>query len=252
MIDPLESTIPLPSPQSLARMIDHSLLHPMLTDEEIIKGCDIGVKYKVAAICVKPYAVSIVKRLLEGTDVKVCAVASFPHGNSPVHIKCAEIEWVCKQGASEVDVVVNVAKVLSKDWKYVEDEIASLTKVAHDNGAIIKIIFETDFLREDDLKITLCKICSETKVDFVKTSTGYGFVPAGDGYYWYQGATEHDVRLMRSACASSVKIKAAGAIRTPQRMIRLYVAGAERFGLSATEQIINEYQRLYEYQSFSY
>ncbi|RMG56605.1 MAG: deoxyribose-phosphate aldolase [Bacteroidetes bacterium] len=224
--------------QALAKMIDHSLLHPTMTDAQLREGCALARHYDVASVCIKPYAVKMAVELLAGSDVLVGTVIGFPHGNSSIDIKVAETEAACADGAVEIDMVVNVGKVLSEDWDYVTAEIKSVVEVTHAHGAILKVIFENDFLPEDTYKIRLCEICSDLGVDFVKTSTGYGFVKGADGKYSYQGATEHDVALMRKHSAPSVQVKAAGGVRDLDGLLRVRELGATRLGASATQAIL--------------
>ncbi|NIO20553.1 MAG: deoxyribose-phosphate aldolase [Candidatus Aenigmarchaeota archaeon] len=228
---------------SIAKMIDHSLLHPTLTDEELRKGCQLAMKYNVASVCIKPYAVGSAVELLKGSEVKVGTVVGFPHGSNKTEIKVQEADLACKEGAAEIDMVVNVGKVLSRDWEYVEREIKEVTEIAHNHGAIIKVIFENDFLPDDEFKIKLCEICERAKVDFVKTSTGYGFIKDKDGKYSYKGATDNDLRLMREHCSDAVQVKAAGKVRTLDDAIRVRSLGATRIGASATETILEEAKR---------
>jgi len=136
-------------------------------------GCEIARKHKVATVCVKPYHVQKAKELLNNSSVGVCAVIGFPHGNSSPEIKALETEEVIRNGATEVDMVVNIGKVLSGDWNYVEKEIQTIVQITKKHKAILKVIFENDFLK-DEHKIKLCQICSKLNVEFVKTSTGYG------------------------------------------------------------------------------
>jgi deoxyribose-phosphate aldolase len=226
--------------QELAKMIDHSLLHPTITDEGLKEGCKTARRYGVASVCVKPYAVRQAADLLKRSDVLVCAVVGFPHGNSSVEVKVAETGQVCRDGAREADMVVNIGKVLGGDWSYVEGEIQSVLDACHAHGAILKVIFENDFLPEDRFKIRLCEICSRLETEFVKTSTGYGFVQGPDGKYSYKGATDDDLRLMRKHCAPSVRLKAAGGIRTLDDLMRVKALGATRIGASATAAILDE------------
>lgn len=225
---------------SLAKMIDHSLLHPTMTDEELRKGCELAKKYDVASVCIKPYAVALAHEVLKGTNVKVGTVVGFPHGSNKTEIKVQEAELAIKEGASEIDMVVNIGKVLSQNWDDVERDIKEVTDTVHKHGALIKIIFENDFLPDDGLKIKLCKICNKLGVDFVKTSTGYGFVKEEDGKYSYRGATEHDLRLMRAQCSDAVQVKAAGGIRTLDDAVRVRSLGVTRIGATATEAILEE------------
>lgn len=229
--------------QQLANMIDHSLLHPTMTDEDLRKGCELALAYHVASVCIKPYAVSMATDWLAGSGVLVGTVIGFPQGNSPTTIKVAEAEAVCRDGATEVDMVVNIGKVLGKDWGYVRDDIAEVLAVTDSYDAVLKVIFENDFLPEDSLKIRLCEICSELKVGFVKTSTGYGMVKGADGKYGYQGATEHDLKLMRKHTADHVEIKAAGGVRTLDDLLQVEFWGVTRVGATATVAILTEAQQ---------
>jgi deoxyribose-phosphate aldolase len=225
--------------KSLAKMIDHSLLHPTLTDEAIEQGCRLARRYDVATACVKPYAVQMARSVLSGSDVGVCAVVGFPHGNSTEWIKLKEAEEAIKDGAAEIDVVVNIGKVLGNAWEYVSGEIAAVNHATVDNGAILKVIFENDYL-EDKHIIKLCEICSLHAVAFVKTSTGYGFVKQANGMYNYAGATDHHLRLMRERCPQTIGIKAAGGVRTLDDLLRVRGLGVSRIGATATESILEE------------
>ena len=226
--------------QELAKMIDHSLLHPTMTDAEFKDGCDLARRYHVASVCIKPYAVKDAVKWLEGCDVMVGTVIGFPHGNSAIEIKKMETLQACKDGAVEIDMVINIGKALEKDWDYIQREISEVIRVTNENGAILKVIFENDFIPQDDIKIKLCEICSDLKVGFVKTSTGYGMVKGKDGQYNYQGATEHDLKLMRKHAAPFVEVKAAGGVRTLDDLIQVRSWGVTRVGATATASILND------------
>ncbi|MFY0654565.1 MAG: deoxyribose-phosphate aldolase [Cyclobacteriaceae bacterium] len=226
--------------KELANMIDHSLLHPTMTDEIMLKECAVAKKYDVASVCIKPYAVKMATEALKGSDVLVCTVVGFPQGNSTTEIKVAETIKACEDGATEIDVVVNIGKVLQEDWDYVKTELQEVLKATHKHNGILKVIFENDFLPEDKHKIKLCEICSELGVEFVKTSTGYGFVKGEDSKYSYQGATHDDLRLMRKYSAPEVQIKAAGGVRTLDELLVMRELGATRIGASATTTIMEE------------
>jgi deoxyribose-phosphate aldolase len=225
--------------KSLAKMIDHSLLHPTFTDKIIAEGCKIAKKYNVATACVKPYSTLMAAEILKGSDVGVCAVVTFPHGNSVLSIKIKETEQALKDGATEIDMVVNIGKVLGNDWDYVSNEIKEMNNITVNGKAILKVIFENDYL-EDKHIIRLCEICSENNVAFVKTSTGYGFVKQPDGSYNYKGATDHHLRLMREHSAANVQIKAAGGVRTLDDLLRVREIGITRIGATATETILED------------
>jgi len=236
--------------EQLARMIDHSLLHPTLTDRELDEGCRIAARYGVASVCIKPYAVKRAVELLRGTGVLVGAVIGFPHGNSATEVKRYETEIACRDGAAEIDMVINVGKALGGDWQYVEEDVRAVCDEAHRHGAKVKVIFENDYLAEggaglagDDLKRKLCEVCERAGADWVKTSTGYGFVKRPDGTYSYRGATEHDLELMRAACSPRVQVKAAGGVRDLDGLIRVRDLGATRCGATATAAMLDEYRR---------
>ncbi len=224
----------------IAKMIDHSLLHPTLTDEELQKGCELARHYNVASVCIKPYAVKQAVDWLKGSNVLVGTVIGFPHGNSNIDIKVAETEKACQEGAVEIDMVVNIGKVFQEDWEYVRREIESIKEATRKYNAVLKVIFENDYLTEDKFKIKLCQICSEVKAEFVKTSTGYGFVKGSDGKYSYTGATEYDLKLMRQHSAPEVQIKAAGGVRSLDDLLKVKALGVTRIGASATASILEE------------
>lgn len=229
--------------RDIAKMIDHSLLHPTMTDTEMREGCELAKKYDVASVCIKPYAVKMAAELLSGSDVLVGTVIGFPHGNSTIAIKVAETQQACLDGAVEIDMVVNIGKVLANDWEYIREEIQAVKTACAQQGAILKVIFENDFLPQDSFKIKLCEICTEVKAEFVKTSTGYGFVKGSDGKYSYEGATEHDLRLMLDHVGSGVLVKAAGGVRTLDGLLKVKEMGVARLGASATATIMEDAYR---------
>lgn len=226
--------------KELAKMIDHSLLHPTMTDRELKEGCELAAFYDVASVCIKPYAVKDAVEWLKGTDVMVCTVIGFPHGNSSIEVKAFEAKKAYEEGAVEIDMVVNIGKVLQEEWNYVQEEIGTITELCHKHGAAVKVIFENDYLSDDKYKIRLCTICSEEGVDFVKTSTGYGFIKGNDGKYSYEGATEHDLKLMRKHASPAVQIKAAGGIRSLDDLLRVKSWGVTRIGATATAAILED------------
>jgi len=225
--------------KDLAKMIDHSLLHPTMTDDDVRKGCELARKYDVATACVKPYSIALAKEILAGSDVGVCPVIGFPHGNSSTAIKVKEAEAAAKEGGTEIDMVINIGKALGGDWAYVKSEIAAINDAVVAHGAILKVIFENDYLQEPTI-IKLCEICSEIGVAFVKTSTGYGFVKQPDGMYSYKGATLAHLRLMRQHSAPGVQIKAAGGVRTLDDLLLVRSLGVTRIGATATQAILEE------------
>lgn len=228
-----------PTVNELAKMIDHSLLHPTMSDAEVKAGCELSRDYGVATACVKPYSIRQALDIFAGTDVMACAVIGFPHGNSTTGIKVVEAEAAALAGAREIDMVVNNGKVKSGAWDYVKREIDLINQATVAAGSILKVIFENDYLTEAEI-IKLCEICSEVNVAFVKTSTGYGFVKQADGQYNYKGATVAHLKLMRKHTAPHIQIKAAGGVRTLDDLLMVRELGVTRIGATATKVMLNE------------
>jgi deoxyribose-phosphate aldolase len=236
--------------EELAKMIDHSLLHPTMTDAELEAGCRLAAEYKVASVCIKPYFVARAVELLHGSGVLVGAVIGFPHGNSCTESKRYETELACRDGAAEIDMVINIGKALSGDWGYVQRDIQAVCDEAHRHGAKVKVIFENDYLTmggaglsSDDFKRKLCELCERAGADWVKTSSGYGFVKQPDGSYNYKGATEHDLALMRASVSPRVQVKAAGGVRDLDGLIKVRDLGATRCGATATAAMLDTYRQ---------
>ena len=215
--------------RDVARMLDHSLLQPVLTDADLRRGCELARAYDVASVCIKPYAVPIAVEVLAGSTVAVGTTIGFPHGGHATAIKVAEAEQAMNDGAIELDMVVNIGKVLSKDWAYVAKDIEAVVEIAHMGKALVKVIFENCFLT-DEHKERLCRICAEEGADYVKTSTGYGSA----------GATDDDLRLMRRCSPPHVKVKAAGGVRNFDRLLAVRALGVSRVGATATKTILDE------------
>jgi deoxyribose-phosphate aldolase len=180
--------------------------------------------------------------MLEGSGVDVCAVVSFPHGNSTTAMKAREAEEAVLGGAREIDMVVNIGKVLGGAWEYVAAEIGEVNGVVTARNALLKVIFENDYLTDVHI-IKLCELCAENNVAFVKTSTGYGFVKQSNGMYAYRGAVDDQLRLMREHSPDWVRIKAAGGVRTLDDLLRVRRLGVSRIGATATEAILEEAKR---------
>jgi deoxyribose-phosphate aldolase len=213
----------------IARMIDHSLLQPTLTDADLERGCALARAYQVASVCTKPYAVRMALEWLAGSDVAVGTTVGFPHGGHRTRVKVAEAELAIADGARELDMVVNIGKVLSRDWRFVADDIRAVVEATHPRQALVKVIFENCFLA-DEHKEQLCRLCGEVGADFVKTSTGYG----------ESGATDDDLRLMRRCAPPHVQVKAAGGVRTLDRLLAVRALGVTRVGATATQAILDE------------
>jgi deoxyribose-phosphate aldolase len=236
--------------EELAKMIDHALLHPTLSDREMEEGCRLAAEYGTATVCVKPYAVSRAAELLAHTDVLVSCVAGFPHGNSTTEAKRHETMLACRDGAREIDMVLNLGKAMSGDWPWVERDVKTICEEAHGHGAKVKVIFGNDYLAKggaglsgDDFKRRLAQLCERAGADWIKTSTGFDFVKQADGRFECLGATEHDVALMRASVSARVQVKAAGGVRTLEALVRVRDLGATRCGTSATAALLGEYRR---------
>jgi deoxyribose-phosphate aldolase len=218
-----------PEYRAIAKMIDHSLLRPTLTDAELTQGCLLARKYDVASVCIVPHALARSVELLAGSSVQPSTTIGFPHGANTTRSKVLEAEQAIIDGGTELDMVVNVGKVLALDFAYVKREIAAVLAVTRGAGQKLKVIFENCYL-ERAHKLALCEICSELTVDWVKTSTGFG---SG-------GATLEDVKLMLDHVARGVQVKAAGGVRTLSAVLELRELGVSRVGSSNTELILDE------------
>ena len=235
--------------KSVVNLIDHAVLQPTQTDDDVRAACRLCAELGAASVCVKPsyvpVAVACIAQLVvtnpspqpPAPSPFVSTVIGFPHGGTTTQTKVAETDLACRGGAREVDVVVNVGKVLSGDWEYVERDIRAVVEAARAHDVITKVIFETGLLPTDDLKIRLCKISEAAGAAFVKTSTGFGYVKDPDGKLVATGATEHDVRLMRANCSPAVQVKASGGIRNYEDAQRFVALGATRLGTSGTREI---------------
>jgi deoxyribose-phosphate aldolase len=213
----------------IAKMIDHSLLNPVMTDQELEAGCRLAVQYDVASACVKPYFLKRCAELLAGSTVAASTVIGFPHGGNKTSVKVAEAEEALRDGGAELDMVVNIGKVLSEDWARVDEDIKAVVDVTHAGGGILKVIFENCYL-QDYHKIRLCKICAEVGADFVKTSTGYAT----------GGATTEDLQLMRRHSPPHIRVKAAGGVRTLDRLLEVRAIGVARSGATRTAEMLDE------------
>jgi len=212
----------------IAAIIDHAVLKPEMTDSDLERECGIALKYGVASVCVKPSHVNMASRLLQGSEVKVCTVIGFPHGSVTTRCKVEEALDALKDRAHELDMVINVGKLLSGDFDYVRNDIKAVADTAHDNNAILKVIIETSLL-DNAMKETACRLAEEAGADFVKTSTGFN---GG-------GATIEDILLMRNSVSSRVRLKASGGIKSFGQAVEFAKAGCSRLGTSNTVSILN-------------
>jgi deoxyribose-phosphate aldolase len=215
--------------RDVAKMIDHSLLNPTIRDEELEAGIQLALAYDVASVCIMPYYLKRCAALLAGSDVRASTTIGFPHGGHSTKIKVTEAAQALADGGEELDMVVNISKVLSGDWDYVRQDIGAVVEVTHAAGQKVKVIFENCYLN-DVHKIRLCEICGELKADWVKTSTGYGT----------GGATDEDLILMRKYAPEGVQVKAAGGVRSLDRLLEVRRLGVTRCGATRTAEILDE------------
>jgi deoxyribose-phosphate aldolase len=213
--------------RDIAKMIDHSLLRPELTREDIERELAVAKKYEVASVCCVPTDVALAKRFLAGSSVKVGAVVGFPHGYCTTKTKVFETEQAVADGAVEIDMVLHIGKLLSRELDYVKADIKAVVDAAHKGGAIVKVILENYYL-SDELKVAGCKLCEEAGADFVKTSTGFA----------KGGATLEDLALMRKSVSPRIQVKAAGGVRDLDMALKVREVGATRFGCTRTAEIV--------------
>lgn len=213
----------------VAKMIDHSLLNPTLSSVELDEGIGLALEYDTASVCILPYALKHCAARLKGSDVKASTTIGFPHGGHTTAIKLAETKRALSDGGEELDMVVNISKVLSGDWAYVTEDIRAVVETTHAAGQKVKVIFENAYLK-DEHKIRLCEICAELQADWVKTSTGYA--PGG--------ATDEDLKLMRKHSPARVQVKAAGGIRDLDALLRVRALGVTRCGATRTSSMMED------------
>ena len=218
--------------RDIANMIDHSLLKPELTDEDIIAGCEIAKKYKVASVCCSPSALPLVRTRLEGSGVNSTTIIGFPHGYNRTDTKVFEAGKAIDDGAKELDMVINIGKLRSGEFDYVKNDIKAVVDTAHRKGVIVKAIFENCYL-SDEMKKTGYRLAEEAGADFIKTSTGFARA----------GATLDDLRLMRKTVSEKVQVKAAHGVRDYDMAVKVRSTGATRFGATQTENIMEECYR---------
>jgi deoxyribose-phosphate aldolase len=221
--------------EQLAKVIDHSLLRPELTEAEVLAGCELAARYHTATVCVKPCHVRLAAAALQGSDVLVSTVVGFPHGSNLTAIKVAEAQHAMADGAVELDMVLNIGALRSGQVDIVREDIHAVCAAAHARGAKVKVILENAYLT-DEQKVLACRLSEEAGADWVKTSTG--FAPSG--------ATLEDLRLMRRSVSEKVQVKAAGGVRSLAALLEVIDTGATRCGATATAAILDEFKRLKE------
>lgn len=213
----------------IAQMIDHSLLKPTMTRDELEAGCQLALEYQVASVCIMPYYLSRARDILSGSGVLPSTTIGFPHGGQSSRVKQLEAEQALRDGARELDMVVNISLVLSGDFDSVRTDILAVLQPTHARGAKLKVIFENCYLN-DAQKVRLCEVCGELSVDWVKTSTGFGSA----------GATLEDLSLMRKHSPAHVQVKAAGGIQDLDTLLKIREIGVTRSGCSKTREVLNE------------
>lgn len=207
---------------------------PTWTEDDVRRGCELALHYDCASVCARPCDVPILAEMLKGSDVKVCTVIGFPHGAHETAVKVAEARLALDEGCEELDMVINIGRMIRGDHDAVREEIRQIADLAHSRGAIVKVILETCYLT-DEQKRTACRLSEEAGADFVKTSTGYGS----------KGCTIDDLKLMRAAVSERVRVKGSGGIRDLDTVLSARAVGAARCGVSATAKIMEEAERRY-------
>ena len=216
--------------EQLAKTMDHSLLRPELTDEDVITGCKIARDYNVASVCVKPYHVPLAVEQLEGSDVAVGTVIGFPHGSHTTATKVFEAKEALANGATELDMVINIGELCAGHADYVREDVRAVVEAAQ-GKALVKVILENAYLTDEE-KVLACQLIEEAGGDFVKTSTGFA---SG-------GATIEDLKLMRATVGPQVQVKAAGGVRSLDAIMEVIDVGTTRVGVTATITILEDFK----------
>ena len=216
--------------EQVAKTIDHSILKPDFTYADVAAGAELALKYNTASYCIRPMDVAAAAKALTGSTVNVCTVIGFPHGSTTTPTKAFETQDAIANGATEIDMVINVSALLSGDFDYVEKDIRAVVEVAHAKGASVKVIFETAFLNDEQI-VKACELTERAGADYVKTSTGFAS----------EGATTHNVSLMKQTVGDRLKVKSSGGVRTLDQLIDYMDIGVTRSGCSATAQVLEEF-----------
>ena len=215
----------------IASMIEHAVLRPDLSEEEVHTACAIARQYQVAAICVRPSDVDLVVQWMQGSDVAVASIVSYPHGCGTTSVKVYETRDLLRRGAKEIDTVINIGKMISRQFQYVETELQQIAEACHESGAILKVAFENGYLGED-LKTIACKIVKRAGADYARTSTPFGPAPF----------SLDDVAMMKRLLGDRAKVKASGGVRTIADVLALRAAGCSRVGTIATVPILEDWK----------
>ena len=216
--------------EQVAKTIDHSILKPDFTYADVAAGAELALKYNTASYCIRPMDVAAAAKALAGSTVNVCTVIGFPHGSTTTATKAFETKDAITNGAVEIDMVMNVSAMLSGDFDFVEQDIRAVVEIAHAAGASVKVIFETAFLNDEQI-VKACELTEQAGADYVKTSTGFAS----------EGATTHNVALMKKTVGDRLKVKSSGGVRTLDQLIDYMDIGVTRSGCSATAQVLEEF-----------
>lgn len=216
--------------EQVAKTIDHSILKPDFSYADVAAGAELALKYNTASYCIRPMDVAAAAKALAGSTVNVCTVIGFPHGSTTSATKVFETKDAIANGATEIDMVINVSALLSADYEYVENDIRGVVEAAHAKGASVKVIFETAFLNDEQI-VKACELTEKAGADYVKTSTGFAS----------EGATTHNVALMKQTVGDRLKVKSSGGVRTLDQLIDYMDLGVTRSGCSATQQVLEEF-----------
>ena len=216
--------------EQVAKTIDHSILKPDFTYSDVEAGAALALKFNTASYCIRPMDVAAAAKALAGSTVNVCTVIGFPHGSATNATKVFETNDAIANGATEIDMVLNVSALLSGDFAYVEKDIRGVVEAAHSKGASVKVIFETAYLNDEQI-IKACELTEAAGADYVKTSTGFAS----------EGATTHNVALMKKTVGDRLKVKSSGGVRTLDQLIDYMDLGVSRSGCSATAQVLEEF-----------
>jgi deoxyribose-phosphate aldolase len=217
--------------QDIAGMIEHPVLAPELSEEEVHTGCEIARQYCIAAVTVRPSDVDRAIEWMRGSGVAVASVVSYPHGCSTTSVKLYETRDLLRRGVTEIDTVINIGKMISRQFQYVEMELQQMAAACHESGAILKVAFENGYLTED-LKTIACKIVKRAEADYARTSTPFGPLPY----------SLEDIALMKRLLGDRTKIKASGGVRTISDVLELREAGCARVGTIATVAILEDWK----------
>lgn len=217
--------------EDLAQLIDHSLVKPELSDEEVVGGIELAKRYGVASVSVRPCDIDLAVRTLQGSPVKAGSISGFPHGSQNTATKLYETRDLLRRGAREIDMVIAISKLISREFQHVQMELLQMSELCHKEGALLKVILETGYLTEEQT-IIACRCCERAEVDFVKTSTGFG----------PRGYTIEDIKLMRKHVPEEIGVKAAGGLRTVDQVFEVHALGCTRIGTTSTAAILDEWK----------